>query len=143
MYTGFKHFHSFWAYLALALLIFAIGYSIYGFVTKKPFTKQSKMIVMTALMVTHIQMLLGFVLYFISPFGVKNFSGEAMKDSTARLLMLEHPLMMMIGIVLITVGYSQAKRITVDNIKFKKISIFYTLGIVLIFARIPWTQWLN
>lgn len=143
MYTGFKHFHSFWAYLALALLIFAIGYSIYGFVTKKPFTKQSKMIVMAALMVTHIQMLLGFVLYFISPFGVKNFSGEAMKDSTARLLMLEHPLMMMIGIVLITVGYSQAKRITVDNIKFKKISIFYTLGIVLIFARIPWTQWLN
>lgn len=143
MYTGFKHFHSFWGYLALALLIFAIGYSIYGFVTKKPFTKQSKMIVMAALMVTHIQMLLGFVLYFISPFGVKNFSGEAMKDSTARLLMLEHPLMMMIGIVLITVGYSQAKRITVDNIKFKKISIFYTLGIVLIFARIPWTQWLN
>lgn len=143
MYTGFKHFHSFWAYLALALLIFAIGYSIYHWINKKPFTKQSKMIVMTALMVTHIQMLFGFVLYFISPLGVKNFSGEAMKDSTARLLMLEHPLMMMIGIVLITVGYSQAKRINVDNIKFKKISIFYTLGIVLIFARIPWTQWLS
>lgn len=143
MYTGFRHFHSFWAYLVMALLIFAIGYSIYSLITKKPFTKQSKMIVMMALMVTHIQMLFGFVLYFISPLGIKNFSGDAMKDSTARLLMLEHSLMMMIGIVLITVGYSQAKRINVDNIKFKKISIFYTLGIVLIFARIPWTQWLS
>lgn len=143
MYTGFKHFHSFWAYLVITILVFAIGYSIYSLITKKPFTKKSKMIVMAALMVTHVQMLFGFVLYFISPFGVKNFSGDAMKDSTARLLMLEHPLMMMIGIVLITIGYSQAKRIKGDNIKFRKISVFYTLGIILIFARIPWTQWLG
>lgn len=142
MYTGFRHFHSFWAYLVIALLVFAIGYSIYSLINKKPFTKQSKMIVMTGLMVTHIQMLFGFVLYIISPFGMKNFSGDAMKDSTARLLMLEHPLMMMIGIALITVGYSQAKRINDDKVKFKKISIFYSIGIVLIFARIPWTQWL-
>ena len=143
MYKGLLHFHSYWAYLALAALVIATVYSIYSLVNKKQFTKQSKTITMLGLMFTHIQMVLGFILYFVSPFGVKNFSGDAMKDSTARLLMLEHPLMMIIGITLITIGYSQAKRAKEDQTKFKKISIFYTLGIILIFARIPWTNWLG
>src|SRR5690606_33601111 len=143
MYKGLLHFHSYWAYLALAALVIATVYSIYSLVNKKPFTKQSKTITMLGLMFTHIQMVLGFILYFVSPFGVKNFSGDAMKDSSARLLMLEHPLMMIIGITLITIGYSQAKRAKEDHTKFKKISIFYTLGIILIFARIPWTNWLG
>jgi len=65
-----------------------------------------------------------------------------MKDSTSRLYILEHPLMMLIGIILITIGYMVAK-IKSDAIrKQKAILIYYTLGFVFILSRIPWSTWL-
>jgi hypothetical protein len=119
MYTGIKHLHSFTAYLSLALLLLAIIVAVSGLAGRKPFTKGSKTIAVLGLAGTHLQLVFGLVLYFVSPLGLSNFSGESMKISTSRLYMLEHPLMMIIGLVLITIGYSKAKRLTDDRKKYK------------------------
>ena len=37
---------------------------------------------------------------------------------------------------------SKHKKEESSNGKFKKIGIFYTLGLLLILSRIPWTNWL-
>jgi len=66
-----------------------------------------------------------------------------MKDSTSRLYILEHPLMMLIGIILITIGYMVAKRKSDAIRKQKAILIYYTLGFVFILSRIPWSTWLE
>jgi NADH:ubiquinone oxidoreductase subunit 2 (subunit N) len=142
MYTGLQHAHSGLAYLLLAALIFAIVYNLIGFMGNKPFTEGNRKIALIGLIAAHIQLLIGLVLYFISPMGMSNFSGANMKDSTARLYMLEHPLMMILAIVLITVGYSRAKKLQDSHQKYKKILIFYTLGLILILSRIPWSAWL-
>lgn len=42
-----------------------------------------------------------------------------MKNAVSRLYGLEHPLMMLIAIALITIGYSKAKRAIEDRLKFK------------------------
>lgn len=143
MYIGFKHLHSFIAYLSLAFLIFAVGYAFYSLVKNSVFTKKSKTIAMLGLIGSHTQMLLGFVLYFLSPLGISNFSGEMMKNSTSRLYALEHPLMMFVAILLITIGYSKAKKLTDNKMKFKTIAIFYSLGLVAILSRIPWDAWIG
>lgn len=141
MYTGFQHLHSYFAYIVLAAIAVVFVYALINFFRKKPFTEAARKASLAGLVAAHLQLLIGLVLYFISPMGISNFSGEAMGDSMARLLMLEHPLTMIIGIVLITVGYSKAKSGDDDAGRYKKILIYYGLGLFLILIRIPWSVW--
>ena len=141
MYIVLKQLHSLIAYFTLALLIISIIYNAISWQSKKPFTKRNKIMAMLGLMSVHIQLLIGLVLYFLSPLGSSNISGEAMKNAMSRLYILEHPLTMIIAIALITFGYSKAKRLTEDHLKYKKIVLFYTIGLLLIILRIPWNVW--
>ena len=141
MYTGFKHLHSTLAYILLAALVFSILYTLFSYLNKKPFTEGNRKMALIGLISAHLQLVIGLVLYFISPLGLSNASGAAMKDSASRFYFLEHPLMMIIGIVLITVGYSRAKRLREDKKRYMSILIFFTLGLVLILSRIPWQVW--
>jgi len=141
MYIEIKHFHSIIAYLSLSLLIFAILFTVYAWLTQKPFSNKNKIIALLGLAAIHTQVLFGLILYFLSPLGLSNFSGAAMKDATSRLYILEHPFMMIMAVVFITIGYSKANRL-VDNVsKYKKIVVFYSIGLVLILTRIPWSVW--
>ncbi|MGY8908751.1 MAG: hypothetical protein ACKVIG_02660, partial [Flavobacteriales bacterium] len=96
-----------------------------------------------ALIATHIQLLIGFVWYFMSPWFDLLISDAAtvMKTKEVRLLAVEHPLMMIIAIVLITIGWSKHKKKTTDTAKFKMFAIFYGLGLLVILSRIPWNNW--
>jgi heme A synthase len=138
MYPELQQIHSYTAYLSLAGLLIAILYSAWSLMNKNPF---SKMIAVLGLALTHLQIVLGLVLYFVSPLGFSNFSGANMKDTVSRLYMLEHPLTMIIAAVLITIGYSKAKRKAAVEAKHKQILIFYMLGLLLILLRIPWSAW--
>ena len=141
LYSILQNAHSGLAYLALAILILVVISALMGTMGNKPYSEGNRKLALFALIGAHIQLLLGLVLYFISPNGISNFSGANMKDSASRLLMLEHPLMMLIAIVLITVGYSTAKRMIDGPKRHKRILIFYGLGLVLILSRIPWSNW--
>lgn len=139
MYTGFQHLHSGFAYLVLLILVGVIGYALVNLINKKPFTETARKFSLVGLIASHIQLLIGFILYFLSPNVI--FSGEAMGDAMSRLYLLEHPLTMIIGIVLITIGYSKAKSGDDDAARYKKILMFYGLGLFLILLRIPWSAW--
>lgn len=142
MYTGLQHLHSYLAYIVLLVLAVALVHAVLGLVGKRPFLPISRKLTLFGLIFTHLQFVLGLILYFISPLGMSNLSGATMKISEQRLMALEHPLMMLVAIVLITIGYSKAKRATVDSHKFKLIAIFYGIGLLLILSRVPWAQWL-
>jgi len=141
MYTGVKHLHSMLAYVLLAGLVFAILYTLFEYLSKKPFSEGNRKVDLIGLICAHLQLLAGLVLYFVSPMGVSNASGAAMKDPTSRLYFLEHPLMMIIAIILIIIGYSRAKHLTVDKSRYMSILIFFTLGLLFILSRIPWQVW--
>ncbi|HLV50350.1 MAG TPA: hypothetical protein VKY44_00170 [Flavobacterium sp.] len=140
MYTGLQHAHSFIAYAALILLIVASINAMIGMSSNKQFKDSDRKIALFALIFTHIQLLVGIILYFVSPL-VQSFS-VAMKDSTLRLYALEHPLINLIAVVLITIGFSKHKKAATDKSKFKSIAIMYTIGTLLILSRIPWSNWL-
>lgn len=142
MYTGLQHLHSFFAYLVLLALVVAVVHAVLGLAGKRPFTPTSRKLVLFGLIFAHLQFVFGLILYFISPMGIRNLSGETMKEPMARLLALEHPLMMLVAIILVTIGYVKAKRATVDARKFKLIAWFYGIGLLLILSRIPWALWL-
>lgn len=144
MYSTVFFIHSWWAYLVLVILIIASINSLIGFFSKKEYGATDFRISLFTLIVSHIQLLVGILLYFVSPY-FNAFSeggmGEVMKDSTLRLYLVEHPLMMILAVVLITVGYSKHKKKLTSRPKFKMLAIFYTLGLVFLLSRIPWSAW--
>lgn len=146
MYTGVLHLHSYWAYLVLGVLLITIINSIVGLAGKKEFVVKDFRLALFSLIVTHIQLLIGLILWFVSPTGLKAIQnmgmGEAMGNSAIRLNVIEHPLMMIIAVVLVTIGYSKHKKKMESNAKFKTIVLFYILTLVVILSRIPWNQWL-
>ena len=121
------HAHSGLRYVVLGLLLAAIGIAF-----SKKDAGTSK-IYLFALIATHVQLVLGFILYFWSP--KVNFS--MMKDAFYRFYSVEHITGMIIAIVLITIGYSKAKRMNTAK-RHKTVLLFYSLGLLLILASIPW-----
>jgi hypothetical protein len=69
--------------------------------------------------------------------------GAAMKDSVLRLYVVEHPLVNIIALALITIGWSKHKKAEDNAAKFKKIAVFYAIGLVLLLSRIPYSAWLD
>ena len=138
--------HSYLAYVVLAILIFAVFNALIGWLGKKEFTMEKDLrISLFALILSHIQLLIGLILYFVSPNGIKAIQvlGMGGLNSAARLLALEHPLINIIAIALITIGWSRHKKKLESSAKFKSIAIFYGLGLLFILSRIPWAQWFN
>lgn len=138
-----KEIHSYWAYLVLLMLAFAVVNAILGISKKREFTDKDVRIGLFTLIISHIQLLIGLGWYFMSPAhkALKVDSAAVMGNSAARLLAIEHPLMMLIALVLITIGWSKHKKKTEDVAKFKTFALFYGLALLLILSRIPWSQW--
>lgn len=139
MYHFIQKFHSGWAYLALLLLVFAIVNSLSGMMSKREFTPKDRKIALFGLIATHIQLVVGLILYFVSPLGKAAFGN--MSDAALRLTSLEHPLINLLAIALITIGWSKHKKAATSEAQFKSITIFYGLGLILILSRIPWSLW--
>lgn len=137
MYTGMKHLHSMLAYILLAGLVISILYALFAFINKKTYNRKMALL---GFISSHLQLVVGFILYFLSPYGVKNFSGSTMGDSLSRFRALEHPLLMLIAIIVITIGYSKAKKLASSSAQKanRTVLIFYIIGLLLIIARLPW-----
>ncbi|MDX6745336.1 hypothetical protein SHK09_00920 [Polaribacter sp. PL03] len=138
-----KDIHSYWAYLVLAILVFAVINAIIGLTQKKQFADKDLRLGLFTLIVAHIQLLIGLGWYFMSPWfkALKADAAAVMADKPTRLLAVEHPIMMILAIVLITIGWSKHKKKQEDAAKFKTFVIFYGLALLLILSRIPWSNW--
>jgi len=141
MYEIIQKLHSWWAYLAFLLLVIAVVNALIGLFSKKEFTAKDRKIAFFALSVIHTQLLIGIIVYLVSPLGFASLG--QMKDAALRLTSLEHPLMNLIGITLITIGWMKHKKLTSSQSKFKTFSIYYGLGLICILSKIPWGSWFN
>ncbi len=138
--------HSYLAYIVLAILVLAVINAFGGWLGNKVFTlEKDRRLSLFALILAHIQLLVGLALYFIFPSGLNAIQEQGMGglSSFSRLLAVEHPFVNIIAIILITIGWSRHKKFVDGKKKFKSITIFYGLGLLLFLSRIPWGQWLN
>lgn len=134
MYTGLFHSHSGLRYIVLALLLLVILKATLGFLGNKPFQSFDKKLSLSLLISTHIQFVLGLLVYFSSP--NVQFNEGTMKDPTLRYWAVEHLIGMLLAVALITIAYSTAKRMTEDLAKHKRLAIFNALALLIIVATI-------
>jgi len=145
-YSWIQPLHSYLAYIALVILFLAVANAITGLFSKRIFNMGKDLrLSLFALILCHIQLLVGLILFFVSPSGLNAIQEFGMGGLTpaARLLAVEHPTINIIAIVFITIGWSRHKKFMEGDKKFKSIAIFYGIGLLLILSRIPWGQWFN
>ena len=130
MQTGFKHLHILLPYLLLILPRLAIVISLLKEKNETVSGKPSKLVLFT-LIFSHVQLLVGLVLLVMNLSAISGTGVNIMKDAVLRMKLIEHPIMMILSVVLITIGYSKAKRATNGRDRAKKIAIFYGLGLLI------------
>jgi undecaprenyl pyrophosphate phosphatase UppP len=138
MYNILHHAHSGLRWVVLILVLATIFKAFSGMSGNKTFTAGDKKLALFALMSVHIQLVLGLILYVILITADGFDFGASMKDPLMRFFSVEHILGMIVAIALITVGYSKSKRASSDKAKFKSLAVFFTIGLIIILAMIPW-----
>ena len=141
-----KTLHSYFAYIVLLILILATVNALIGWFTKKEFRFDKDLrLSLFALILSHLQLLIGLIVYFVSANGFKAIQtlGMGGLNSAARLLAVEHPFTNILAIAFITIGWSRHKKTEDSTKKFRRIGVMYGLGLVLILSRIPWGAWLG
>ena len=104
MYTGLVHLHNLLRWVIVITLLWSLWNAFKGKNAKET------LILMIA---SHTMLLIGLIQWFGGNWGLKQIKsmgmGEAMKNAAVRFFAVEHALMMVIAVVLITIGHRAAK----------------------------------
>jgi hypothetical protein len=142
MQTGLVHLHNTLRWIILILLILSIVKAYTGWKSKSALSDSTKKLWLFTMVATHITLLLGLYQWLAGRYGMLTTSlpegTSFMKDKFYRFYWLEHPLMMILAIVFITVGRRMAKSAVTDIVKHRKAFLFFLIGLILILAAIPW-----
>ncbi len=136
LYTILKHAHSGLRWAVLFFVVAAVVNALMKWRGGNAHGESDRKLSFFAMLSSHIQLLIGLILYFISPKVV--FSAESMKIAMNRFFLVEHFFMMILAIILLTLGYSRAKKAASDASRFKLTFWFYLVALILILAGIPW-----
>lgn len=129
------HAHSGLRWIVLILLLTAIV-KAFANKSKNSYTKSDKMVNLFTMIAVHIQITIGLIMLFV---GEKKIFHEGwMQDKVSRFFVMEHMVIMLIAMILITIGRKKAEKKATPNEKHKTIAIWYTIVLVLILAAIPW-----
>ena len=136
MYQGILHAHSGLRWIVLILLIAAPIIAYLRLQRGAGFSESVRKVALFGLIGAHIQLLLGLILYFISP--KVTFQAGFMSGKILRFYTLEHILIMIVAIALVTIGYSRSKKRDTEAGKLKAVAIFYGIALLLVLISIPW-----
>lgn len=134
MYQALLYSHSYIRFAVLILLVVVIITSLAGWLGKKNYTATDNKLNLWLFIFTHLQLLLGLILYVVSPF--VRFGETTMKDSTTRYWTVEHISIMLIAVVLITMARITSKKLPAAAAKHKRVFIFNLIAFLLIVAGI-------
>lgn len=135
-YQIIKHTHSGLRWILLLLLVVTVFSVVIKVIRKGKYSTVDQKLGMFTMSFTHIQLLIGLLLYFIS--GKVVFSMQSMSNDLLRFFLVEHIGLMLVAVALITIGYVKVKKLTESRMKLKTSLIFYGVALLLILIAIPW-----
>ncbi|NEU10413.1 cytochrome B [Flavihumibacter sp. R14] len=136
MYKILLGLHSGVRYIVIILFVLALIMAITGLFGRKPYSEANRKVNLFAMISAHTQMLIGLILYFFSPKVLLSDMGAAMKDTVLRYWTVEHMVMMIFAVILITVGHSRSKKAADAFNKHRAIALFYGLALLVILLAI-------
>lgn len=125
--------HSLIRYGVLITVAFAGLVHLRGMLFKRPILTYERALSIVAMVLCHVQLVVGLILYLIN---FKQYT--MMQGPEGRFWKMEHIGTMVIAIALVTIGRSTAKRAKEEQVKQKRIAIFYLIALALMLWAIPW-----
>lgn len=131
--------HSILRWGVLIFGLYAITKAARGVLFKQDYTSNHRISGSLFLGFMHLQVVIGLVLYFMRGWA-SNLSkmGEIMGSTSLRFWTIEHIFGMIVAAVLIQMGSSKSKRKSDTHQKHKTAFTFFTIGMIIILATIPW-----
>ena len=139
MYPEILALHSLFRWLVMISLIFAIYRAYKGWFSKKPFSTFDNSVRKWTTIIVQLQLVIGISLYSISPL-VHYFLThlkESLPQREIRFFGMEHAVVMISAILVITIGSVKSKGKTTDKEKYKTMAIWFSIGMLMILSSMP------
>lgn len=141
MYGFVLTVHNIIRWVVVIASILAVARVLFGWLAKKTWTKQDRLLGVIYTSAIDTQVLLGLLLYFVfSPITKSAFSdfGAVMGIKEMRFFAIEHVFSMVLALVFAHLGNMLPKRAGQDSAKFKRAALWFSLSFLFILAGIPW-----
>lgn len=143
METGMLHLHSLLRWIILVLLLVSIVKAYTGWKQGRAFTAGDRRIWSFTMIAAHTTFAVGLYLLLAGRYGMTKANmlppGESVMSSKFfRFFWVEHPVMMFISIILITLAAGKAKKAIPDLAKFKHAFWLFLVALILILVSVPW-----
>jgi len=143
MYVFLLGLHNITRWLVLLSGVAALVTAYWGMFSKREFGGIDKATGVTFTSLFGLQVILGLILYFVSPlYGVRGFGALDLAEGSTRVQIIffsmYHITLMLLALVVAQLGYSRAKRAENPKQAFRRAALGYTVGIVLVFLAVPW-----
>jgi uncharacterized membrane protein (UPF0182 family) len=134
--------HNLLRWIILILLLVSVVKSYMGWKSGKAFSAGDRKIWLFTMIAAHVTLLIGLYQWLAGRYGLLTHQRpegvSMMKDGYYRFFQFEHPLTMIVAILLITMGYGVAKKHLSDSDKYRKAFQLFLLALILILLRTPW-----
>ncbi|MBX3132731.1 MAG: hypothetical protein KF689_05020 [Gemmatimonadaceae bacterium] len=141
MHSALLHSHNLLRWVVLVLGVLAVARAVAGLGGTLSYDRARRATAMFMGSV-HLQLLLGLLLLMQSPL-VKAAMRDmemTMKDAALRKVVVEHPTLMVIAAIVVTIGAIAAKNQKTDAARHKFGAIAMTVTMLIILAGIPWQR---
>ncbi|RRA95265.1 hypothetical protein [Paenimyroides viscosum] len=141
MYSYLLIIHSYLRWLVLASILIGLLFIIIKRSKKAIYTTKDYQLFKVIKNVFNLQFLVGILLLTQSPM-VKAFWSEvsqAVKWREIRFFGLEHPFMMILGVILLNIFTDKTKEKIGSNNAFKYLFVSYLIILFILFVSIPWS----
>lgn len=140
MYIYLLSAHSIIRWFVVIGVIYTLFRAYSGLFNARSYGKNDDIARKYTVISAHIQFVLGILLYFFGPltkYFMSNFS-TAIKIKEIRFYGMEHSVVMLLAIILLTIGSAISKKKTEDSAKLKTLAIWFTIALILILLMTPW-----
>ena len=129
MDTGLLHLHSILRWIILLLLLVCLFQAM----SKSTAVRKTSLWLLIS---AHVMLIIGLYQLIAGRYGIMKglpAGVELMKDKFHRFFWIEHPLMMLLAIILITIARGKAK-----NLNYKSVTWLLIIALLAILAAVPW-----
>jgi hypothetical protein len=138
MYLIVLTLHSLFRWVVLIGILAGMFRAYRGWLGRRAFTPLDNTLRHTSATLAHVQLILGYTLYVVSPLLASFHLRDAEHGPGTLFFGVQHVALMTVAILVLTIGSALAKRQPTDQQKFRTMAVWFTVALLLILVAIPW-----
>jgi hypothetical protein len=140
MYLPLLIVHNIFRWIALSMLSYTICRAYLGYRSNRNFSSDDNALRHWTATVLQLQMVVGLVLYFNSPFVAAFWAEQSDRNigETNGFFAALHLPLMFLAVTVLSIGSALAKRKSTDMLKYKTMLLWFSVALLIILISIPW-----